>query len=45
MYGKVNEKMNVYSSGVVLLELITGRKPINDKNPKGQEILVMWVGL
>ena len=45
MYGKVNEKTDVYSIGVVLLELITGRKPINDKNPKGKESLVMWVGL
>jgi len=45
MYGKVKEKMDMYSFGGVLLELITVRKPINDKNPKGQESLVMWVGL
>ena len=43
MYGKVNEKIDVYSFGLVPLELITGRKPINSNNPKGQEIMVMWV--
>ena len=43
MYGKVSDKIDVYAFGVVLLELLTGRKPINDENPKGQESLVMWV--
>jgi hypothetical protein len=33
----------VYAFGVVLLELITGRKPIDTSNPKGQESLIMWV--
>ncbi|XP_029123176.1 protein kinase STUNTED isoform X1 [Elaeis guineensis] len=42
MYGKVSEKIDVYAFGVVLLELLSGRKPINDDNPKGQESLVMW---
>lgn len=42
MYGKVNEKTDMYSFGVVLLELISGRKPINSNNPKGHESLVMW---
>ncbi|KAJ0969929.1 hypothetical protein J5N97_022806 [Dioscorea zingiberensis] len=42
MYGKVSDKIDVYAFGVVLLELLTGRKPINDENPKGQESLVMW---
>lgn len=43
MYGKVNDKIDVYAFGVVLLELLSGRKPINSNYPKGQESLVMWV--
>ena len=43
MYGKVNNKIDVYAFGVVLLELLSGRKPISSDNPKGQESLVMWV--
>ncbi|KAL3641215.1 hypothetical protein CASFOL_016183 [Castilleja foliolosa] len=42
MYGKVNEKIDVYAYGVVLLELLSGRKPISNNCPKGQESLVMW---
>lgn len=43
MYGKVNDKIDVYAFGVVLLELLSGRKPISSEYPKGQESLVMWV--
>lgn len=42
MYGKVNDKIDVYAFGVVLLELLSGRKPICNDRPKGQESLVMW---
>ncbi|XP_021636603.2 protein kinase STUNTED isoform X2 [Hevea brasiliensis] len=42
MYGKVNDKIDVYAYGVVLLELLSGRKPISHDHPKGQESLVMW---
>ncbi|RRT50768.1 hypothetical protein B296_00042889 [Ensete ventricosum] len=42
MYGRVSNKIDVYAYGVVLLELVTGRKRIDDENPKGEESLVMW---
>lgn len=41
-YGKVNEKIDVYAFGVVLLEIISGRKPITTGCAKGQESLVGW---
>lgn len=45
MHGKVSDKVDVYAFGVVLLELLCGRKPINSENQKGEESLVMWVCL
>lgn len=45
MYGKVSDKIDVYAFGVVLLELLSGRRPIGSdcNGSKGQESLVMWV--
>ncbi|GMI67590.1 hypothetical protein like AT5G63940 [Hibiscus trionum] len=42
MHGKISDKIDVYAFGIVLLELLSGKKPIDDNRPKGQESLVMW---
>ncbi|KAI3676660.1 hypothetical protein L1987_86272 [Smallanthus sonchifolius] len=40
--GELNSKSDVYSFGVFLLELLTGRKPVDHTLPPGQRSLVTW---
>ncbi|KAG6477704.1 receptor-like cytosolic serine/threonine-protein kinase RBK1 isoform X2 [Zingiber officinale] len=42
MHGKISNKVDVFAFGVVLLELLTGRKPIDEEISKGHGSLVMW---
>ena len=39
---KITEKSDVYSYGVVLLEIITGKKPVDPSFPDGQHV-IQWV--
>ncbi|KAA8550680.1 hypothetical protein F0562_002364 [Nyssa sinensis] len=42
MTGHLLVKSDVYSYGVVLLELLSGKKPVDMSQPQGQENLVTW---
>ncbi|GAB2217233.1 hypothetical protein Droror1_Dr00000405 [Drosera rotundifolia] len=43
MHGKVTEKIDVYAYGIILLELLSGRKPFDNRTPKGPQSLVVWI--
>lgn len=43
MYGKVDEKVDVYAYGIVLLELITGKEATRTNQASNHESLILWV--
>lgn len=42
MYGRVSDKIDIYAYGIVLLELLSGRRPIDFGVAEGQRSLVLW---
>jgi serine/threonine-protein kinase PBS1 len=43
MSGKLTMKSDIYSFGVVMLEVLTGRKAKDDSLPAPERILAVWV--
>jgi serine/threonine protein kinase len=43
MTGKLTKMSDIYSFGVIMLELITGRKAVDTTRPTREQILVHWV--
>ncbi|OEL31492.1 putative receptor-like protein kinase [Dichanthelium oligosanthes] len=41
--GRLSTKNDIWSFGVVLFELLTGRRPLDRNRPKGEQNLVDWV--
>lgn len=41
--GQITEKADVYAFGVVLLEIITGRKAVDHQGARGGILLTEWV--
>jgi len=44
-YGQVSSKLDVFSFGILLLEIVSGRKNIDLKSPSTEQYLVQWVSL
>ncbi|KAG6400445.1 hypothetical protein SASPL_137276 [Salvia splendens] len=43
--GMLNEKSDIYSFGILIMEVITGRTPVDYNRPQGEVNLVEWLKL
>lgn len=43
--GMLNDKSDIYSFGILIMEIVSGRKPVDYNRPPGEVNLVEWVKL
>ena len=45
VHGQLTEKADIYSYGIVVLEIVSGRKSVDPRLSTSMQVLLEWVSL